>query len=122
VQTIVLENITSISAGSLYNIVLKNDGTVWAWGANFTGQLGDGTVRPSYIPVQTLDINNIVSVSAGSYQSVALKNDGTVWAWGEYGGVFLPFKIEGLENIIKISTNGTNGLLELKNDGTVWKY
>jgi hypothetical protein len=81
----------AIAAGYFYSLALKSDGTVWAWGYNYSGQLGNGTVNNnSNIPVQVLGstgqgsvLSGIVAIAAGSYHSLAIKSDGTVWAWGD---------------------------------------
>lgn len=52
VQVIGLTAITAISAGRIHALALKNDGTVWAWGGNYQGQLGDGSYTNRYTPVQ----------------------------------------------------------------------
>jgi Regulator of chromosome condensation (RCC1) repeat len=60
---------------------------VWAWGANYYGQLGDGTTinRPTAVQVQNL--SGITSIGAGYNHNLALENDGTAWAWGyNFGG------------------------------------
>ena len=77
-----ITDITAISAGGTHALALKNDGTVWAWGSNYSGQLGDGTTTDRYTPLQVIGINGITAISAGWKYTVALKNDGTVWAWG----------------------------------------
>ena len=60
---------------------IKNDGTLWAWGSNYKGQLGDNTGIDKTTPVKILDdVKDIMFVSWSVY---ALKNDGTVYAWGE---------------------------------------
>jgi alpha-tubulin suppressor-like RCC1 family protein len=81
--------IATSSGPSVHTLALQSDGTVWAWGQNSHGQLGNGTNDTSNLPVQVLDptdptgfLTGIVSVSAGYYHSLALKSDGTVWAWG----------------------------------------
>jgi alpha-tubulin suppressor-like RCC1 family protein len=74
--------ITAISAGELHTVALKNDGTVWAWGRNNYGQLGDGTTTDSDTPVQASGLTGITAIAAGESHTVALKNDGTLWAWG----------------------------------------
>jgi YD repeat-containing protein len=61
---------------------MKNDGTVWAWGNNSNGQLGNGTTVSSSIPIQTSGMSRAVSIIAGFKYTLALKNDGTIWAWG----------------------------------------
>jgi alpha-tubulin suppressor-like RCC1 family protein len=81
-QVIGLSNITAISSGWKHILALKSDGTVWAWGKNLSGELGDGTTQNRSLPVQVLNLSNVVSISGGDYNSAALKSDGTVWKWG----------------------------------------
>jgi alpha-tubulin suppressor-like RCC1 family protein len=57
-------------------------GTLWAWGNNQYGQLGDGTRKNDSIPKQIGTDNNWVTISTGYNHSVGLKSDGTLWAWG----------------------------------------
>ncbi len=77
-----------VSAGEFHSLALKEDGTVWAWGRNNHGQLGDGTNENRGIPVQVKGsggegfLTDVVAVSTGRNHSIALKADGTVWAWG----------------------------------------
>ena len=65
----------------------KADGTIWAWGKNENGQLGNGASADSSVPVQVMGLAGIEQISAGEYHSMALRADGTVWAWGrnQYG-------------------------------------
>jgi alpha-tubulin suppressor-like RCC1 family protein len=74
--------ITAISAGYIHTAALKSDGTVWTWGSNQYGQLGDGTKVDELTPVQVSGLTGITAIAAGEFHTVALKNDGTVWAWG----------------------------------------
>jgi hypothetical protein len=62
---------------------LKTDGTLWTWGYNGNGQLGDGTTTDSTIPLQIG--SGYASVAAGFFHTVALKTDGTLWVWGYNG-------------------------------------
>jgi alpha-tubulin suppressor-like RCC1 family protein len=89
VPVINLTNVAAIASGGLYSLALKADGTVWAWGSNSDGQLGNGTTpnsNPHGTPVQVganvTGFTNIIAVSAGVNHAVALKSDGTVWVWG----------------------------------------
>ena len=66
-------------------MALKSDGTVWAWGDNGYGQLGDGTTTDRTTPVQVSGLSGVTAIAAGCYHTVALKSDGTVWAWGYNG-------------------------------------
>ncbi len=77
-----LIGVTALAAGRDHTVALKNDGTVWAWGGNYYGQLGDGTIS-SLTPLQVAGQSGVISIAAGFYHTVALKNDGTVWAWGD---------------------------------------
>src|SRR5262245_61994919 len=61
-------------------------GTTWAWGANDSGQLGNGTTTDSTTPVPVSFTARIVAIAAGKGHSLALKADGTVWAWGRNSG------------------------------------
>ncbi|MBI5561616.1 MAG: hypothetical protein HY894_01995, partial [Deltaproteobacteria bacterium] len=74
------------SAGNSYTVALRSDGTLWAWGANNSGQIGDGTnINRTATPVQIGTGTDWSQAAAGSYHTVALKSDGTLWAWGYNG-------------------------------------
>lgn len=121
----------AISAGSNHTLALKSDGSVWAWGSNSAGQIGDGTSIGRLTPKQAT-VSSITAISAGGSFSLALKSDGTVWGWGEntigqLGNSQLtsqqkvPKKIENLDSIVAISAGHTHALA-LKSDGTVWSW
>jgi hypothetical protein len=61
---------------------LKN-GTVMAWGGNFSGQLGNGTETESHVPVVVKDLSGVVAIAAGGEVNLALLGNGTVMAWGD---------------------------------------
>lgn len=77
----VLEDARSVAAGGDFTVALKTDGTLWAWGGNDYGQLGNGTVISAAQPVQVLD--QVTAVSAGDYHVAAIRADGTLWTWGD---------------------------------------
>ena len=77
----VLEDVSSVAAGGDFTVALKTDGTLWAWGGNDYGQLGNGTVVSAAQPVQVLD--QVTAVSAGDYHVAAIRADGTLWTWGD---------------------------------------
>lgn len=77
-------NWVSVSAGDSGNSVgLKSDGTIWSWGENFNGELGDGTNIERPTPVKVGIDNNWILVASGDYHTLGLKSNGTMWAWGE---------------------------------------
>ena len=142
----VLTGVTAIAAGtdfSDHSLALKNDGTVWAWGANGNGQLGDGTWSFRKVPVQVKGpggsgfLTGVKAICAG-HHSLALKTDGTLWAWGTnndgqlgIGTAFdnknTPVQVKGpggsgfLTGVTAISAHSRHSLA-LKNDGTVWGW
>ena len=82
VRVVNLTGIAAIAAGGGHNLALRSDGTVWAWGENVSGELGDGTTTTRYAPVQVSGLPAIHSIAAGSSYSLALDRTGRVWAWG----------------------------------------
>ncbi|HYA26590.1 MAG TPA: hypothetical protein VEE82_01195 [Thermodesulfovibrionales bacterium] len=77
---------TPIGAGKYHSVALKSDGTVWTWGDNYYGQLGDGSSDlSSGAPVQVSGLAKITAITAGDFHTLALKSDGTVWTWGSNG-------------------------------------
>ena len=131
--------VIAVAAGHDHTVVLKNDGTVWAWGNNATGQLGNGNSTPSDTPVQVNGLSGVTAVAAGFVHTVALKSDGTVWTWGNNSkgqlgngltnGVPIdsatPVQVSGLSGAMDIAA-GYEGSVALKGalkgDGTVWGW
>ena len=136
VQATGLTGITSIDAGDDFTVALKSDSTVWAWGNNGKGQLGDGTTTQRDSPVQVqaslgVALSGMSTIIAGGSFTIAMKNDGTFWAWGNNtdgqfcNGVTVatnsyPVAI-GIESlgITGIST-GSDHTAFIKSDATVW--
>src|SRR5437762_1952829 len=65
------------------SLSLAADGTVWAWGDDTYGQLGDGTRADRALPVRVGGVRGVSTVAAGSRHSLAVTGDGSVWAWGD---------------------------------------
>ncbi|WP_438011640.1 hypothetical protein WME89_25195 [Sorangium sp. So ce321] len=115
-----------------YSLALLEDGTVWAWGANNWGQLGDGTNVYKLAPVKVPDLGRVKAIAAGGWHNLALLEDGTVWSWGANNWAQLgngvtdpvarpskPVKVLGLAGVKAISANYYHNLALLE-DGTVW--
>jgi alpha-tubulin suppressor-like RCC1 family protein len=132
-----LTDVIDITAGVDHSMALKSDGTVWGWGSNNVGSLGDNTTTDRLTPIQVLSLTNIIKIDAGWDYTLALKADGTVWSWGmgtsgELGDgsstqSLVPIQVVGpggigyLQNVIDISANSTHSMA-LINNGTVYTW
>jgi len=85
-----MEDIIAIAAGSDDNgttLAVRNDGTVWAWGYNYYGQLGNGSTTNCYTPIQVLTaigtpLTGVTEAASSGYHSVARTTDGKIYTWG----------------------------------------
>ena len=127
-----------VSAGDAHNLALKSDGTIWAWGANFRGQLGDGryggklangTFNMEHLPIHTVEGTDWVRVQAGFTTGYALKRDGTLWAWGlnNFGQLGIgswadspkAVQVGTATNWVKIRAAGVS-VAGIQSDGSLW--
>lgn len=74
--------VQAFSAGNSHSLAVLQDGSVWAWGYNWTGQLGDGTKTNRRSPVRSLVDAGTLGVAAGQFQSFVIKPNGALMAWG----------------------------------------
>lgn len=127
-----LTNVVQIQASAFHSMARLSDGTVWAWGDNFWGQLGNGTTTNSSTPVQVLGISNAVDIALQTTSSMALLNDGTVRCWGSGSsgnlgnGSTLPINSSpvtaiGITNAVNISGGDKQGYAILS-DGTAMAW
>jgi alpha-tubulin suppressor-like RCC1 family protein len=131
-------NWVTVSAGDDHNLALKSDGTIWAWGANYQGQFGDGNHRMRLAngkanvrdtPVQTLEDSDWAQVEAGFVTSYALKRNGTLWAWGlnnfsqlgnnSWTDSAKPIQVGTATNWLKIRAGGVSAGA-IQSDGSLW--
>jgi alpha-tubulin suppressor-like RCC1 family protein len=123
----------TISVGESHAAAVLNDGSVVAWGSNFSGKLGNGSTINSSIPTPVAGLGNVVSISAGGNHTLALDTNRLVWAWGnnqfgQLGTLFgdnaaTPARVVwqtecALNDVISIGT-GYDFSVALKADGTV---
>lgn len=135
VQTVAAgTNWKQVSVGFTHIAAIKTDGTLWTWGDNTYGQLGDNNATTRYSsPVQTVSGGaNWRQVSSGRNYSAAVKTDGTLWLWG-YGtsGNLGTGDISNRSSPTQIVSSGTNWKLvacgsyhtaAIKTDGTLWMW
>ncbi|SHI97003.1 dockerin type I domain-containing protein [Clostridium intestinale] len=120
----IMDDVKEVSAGNFFAAAIKNDGSLWTWGNNSDGQLGDGTLVSKPNPVKVMD--NVEKIFAGSNSIFAIKNGGELYAWGgNYVGQLgasirdttVPTKI--MEDIKEVAVGSFHSLI-LKKDGTLW--
>ncbi len=135
-----LSEITQTVCGGSFTLALKRDGTVWAWGNEANGRLGNMSSTGTELrPVQVLvgastGLADVTQISAGDYHGVARKSDGTVWAWGynlngQLGDGTTTQRLVAtqvksnstsfLMGVSEVAAGGSHTLFR-KSDGTVW--
>jgi alpha-tubulin suppressor-like RCC1 family protein len=124
-------NWKAVEAGAFHSLAIKTDGSLWAWGYNSSGQLGDDTNKWYDAPVRVGTANDWAAVSAGVNHSMALKTDGSLWAWGEnYLGHLgdgtptsrrAPVRIGPTNDWAAVSA-GRYHTLALKKDNSLWAW
>ena len=120
-----------IVVGSAHVLTIRTNGTLWAWGYNAQGQLGDGNTANRSDPVQIGNATNWVSIAAGDSHSLALRSDGTLWTWGSNGSGQLgdglsadrhaPVQVGIATNWMRVA-GGSYHSLAVRSDGTLWAW
>jgi alpha-tubulin suppressor-like RCC1 family protein len=123
------EELSNSVVSNNFVAAVKTDGTMWSWGVNTNGQLGDGTVVRRSSPVQIGALTTWAQVSANGASCFAVKTDNTFWSWGLNTDGQLgqgnktarssPVQVGALSNWSKVSA-GTNFFVGVKTDGTIW--
>ena len=134
-----LSGLTAVAAGSRHTLTLRSDGTVWAFGSNSFGVLGNLITAPDVgynpTPTQVPGLTSVTAIAAGGAHSVVLRSDGTVWTFGENNlgqlglssnsGTQLanptPTQVPGLTNVTAIVAGAADSVV-LRSDGTVWTF
>ncbi len=120
----------TVSAGAYFNLALKNDGTLWSWGDNTYGQLGNGVIGGDQdLPRQVGTDRDWKAIAAGYYTNYGLKNNGSLWAWGynEYGEIgdgtttdkVVPTRVGESNDWVSV-TAVSHFVAAIKSDGSVW--
>ncbi|WDO13751.1 T9SS type A sorting domain-containing protein [Flavobacterium sp. WW92] len=126
-------NWASVSVGTLYSLALKTDGTLWAWGQDSYGALGNlpASAGTYYSPVKVGTDSDWIAISAGYRHSHAIKSDGSLWSWGindngQLGDGTLinrstPVRI-GTDNDWKLVIGSGQSTFAIKNNGLLYAW
>ena len=122
---------TSLGYNSKFYVTVKTDGTLWGWGSNIYGQLGDGTTNNYSSPIQIGTANTWIQVAEGTHHTVAIDSSGKLWSWGRnnYGQLGDGTTVDSSSpSQIGSSTNwkqvvcGTYSTIAIKTNGTLWAW
>lgn len=134
-----INGVSSLAAGLYKSAAVKYDGSLWVWGCNQAGELGEGIPVGSHVsvvcerlPKQVANLSGVAAVAMGESHTTILKSDGTVWGMGFNGSGALaadnsvvrslvPLQIAGLSGITAIDAAKTCSVA-IRNDGTVWEW
>lgn len=122
----------AISAGAVFSVALKSDGTVWCWGNNGFGQLGNASTSPSSAPISVALPLPAKSIASGEQHVVVLMPNGTLYAWGrnDLGQLGIgnfqsirntPALVQAQRDFKEIACGG-NHTLAIKADGSLWSW
>ena len=121
-----------VAGGKEHTAAIKTDGTLWLWGLNNYGRLGDNTTTRKSSPVQTVSGGtNWKLVACGTYITAAIKTDGTLWTWGSNGfGQLGDNTVANISSPVQTVSGGTNliqvvcrrHIAAIKTDGTLWLW
>lgn len=128
-----ISNVTKISAGSGFSAAIGRDGSIYTWGLDLSGQLGDGGIYGTLhrVPTRVLGLNNVSMVKTSNTNTIALCKNGSVWIWGlnDLGQIGdgtkidrnIPFQVNGTPYAIDIASGDRFALIVASN-GSVWSW
>ena len=128
-QAAVAANSQKVYSGYSHTLAIKNDSSLWIWGGNSKGQLGNGATGQIWYPIQVVGQTALIDAAGGFEHSISLKKDGTVWGWGRNSEGQLgdgtvtqrttPVQVNSLSNILNVGA-GYYHSFAVKTDGTLW--
>lgn len=132
VRVLGLTDVVAVAETRVNGLALRSDGTVWGWGANWAGVLGDPWQSDTNVPIRLTRLSGITAIAAGTETAYALRSDGTVLAWGrndrgqlgtgstEYD-TWEPAPVSGLTGVTAINARYETAAA-IRSDGTVWTW
>lgn len=123
----VMDGVIDVAVGAFHIAAVKQDGSLWIWGSNQHGALGDKNVLPGGMRTKPIKImDDVVEVEANSFNTMAIKQDGSLWGWGNnmygqlgdgtYEDKYEPVRV--MEDVLSISMDQYTMIV--KKDGTLW--
>lgn len=122
--------VSETATGGQHACALKSNGTVWCWGSNVAGQIGDQTTIARYAPVQVVGIANAVQIATGLSHSCARTAAGAIWCWGlnTSGQLGIGTTSNSLQAVMAVGLNadmidlsaGDSHTCAVRNDGKVF--
>jgi alpha-tubulin suppressor-like RCC1 family protein len=117
-----------VATASWHSLALRNDGTLWGWGSNRDGELGDGTTEERTAPVR-IGLEHWRTVVTAAFRSFGIRQDGTLWVWGsnvrgwgqEPKRTTSPMQVVSEAGWQQLSCSSSH-LLAVNADGTLWAY
>jgi hypothetical protein len=114
--------IMQVSAGGGHTLAVKYDGSLWAWGWNNSGQLGDGTTADRHTPVQIGKDKKWASVSASGNHSLAIDTDGGLWTFGDSKTAHDTHEVIKDSTVFVIIVEGDRHSLGIDTNGGLWAW
>lgn len=135
VQALGIDSVVALSSSRYaHTVALCADGSVWTWGYNLFGQLGDGTTTERNTPAPVPGLSNMSAIAQqnGFGHTLAVRNDGTLWAWGynlkgqlglgsNNNNILVPTQVTSIADVVAVSC-GESHTIALKSDGTAWAW
>ena len=119
--------VEQVSLGEYHSGAITEDGSLWMWGWNINGQLGDGTTEEKHAPVKVME--NVKMISLGEYHSGAIKEDGSLWMWGsndagQLGDGTTEEKLTPVKVMENVKSVGLGDFYSgaIKEDGSLWTW
>jgi alpha-tubulin suppressor-like RCC1 family protein len=124
-----LTNIIAVAAGYDHSVALQDNGNVWVFGDNGSGQFGNGGTLSTNVPILLTTISNVIAVVGGGYHTLAVTSNRTLWTFGDNdqgqlgrsGNNELPGQVIGLSNVVAIA-GGYAFSLAVTSNGNIYAW
>jgi alpha-tubulin suppressor-like RCC1 family protein len=120
--------VTDIETGDSHFLALTDSGTVYAWGNNEYGQIGDESLSTRYVPTKISSLSNVKYINAKGNTSSCITGDGSAWLWGDYKYSTIsparkPEKINGISYLSPVSVEvNSNNIVEIGENNTLYSW